>query len=100
MIKQGESQSWTIALSHFTVSCCMLMMPGTRLGSDKYKLLSHWFDSTKVQTHDVRIPKPIKSGNRKLPLYLFGRLFNIRLVLALMPASHCPKVASRWTTKY
>ena len=31
-------------------------MLSARLGSDKYKSLCHWFDSTRVQTNEARMP--------------------------------------------
>ena len=34
-----------------TSPCPRLIMPNTRLGGDKYQFASHWFDSTRVQTH-------------------------------------------------
>ena len=30
---------------------CGVMVLSARLGSDKYKVLSHWFDSTRDRTH-------------------------------------------------
>ena len=46
-----------ICLPHSTVPCPILIILNTKLGSDKYKVfLSHWFDSSKVQTHEVQIP--------------------------------------------
>ena len=38
-------------------------MPSTRLGSDKYKPLSNWFDSTKIRTREVRIPRSSSTGD-------------------------------------
>ena len=36
-------------------------MPSTWLGSGKYAFLSHWFDSTRVCTHVVRIPQSLEN---------------------------------------
>ena len=57
LIKQGQFQSWMIGLPHSTVPCLIPVMPSARLGSDKHAFLSHWFDSTRVWTHDVRVPR-------------------------------------------
>ena len=47
-----------------TGSYPFLIMPSDWLGSDKYKSLSHWFDSTRVQTHKVWISWSPKTGDR------------------------------------
>ena len=44
-----------------TSPCSILNMLSARLGSDKYKFLSHWFDSTWARTHEVRIPHSPKT---------------------------------------
>ena len=49
-VKQRKFQSQTIGLSHSTSPCPILVMSNDRLGSDKYKLLSHCFDSAELNT--------------------------------------------------
>ena len=51
-----------IPLSHIilpdtelTSPCSILIMINIRLRSDKYQVVSHWFDSTRIWTHEVRI---------------------------------------------
>ena len=51
-----------IDLPNATAPCRILEMPSARLGSDKYKSLSHWFDSTTVLTHEVQIPPSSRTG--------------------------------------
>ena len=38
-------------------------MPCARLGNDKYKSLSHWFDLTRAQTNKVQITRSPKMGD-------------------------------------
>ena len=53
--------------SHFPVteaSYCfpILIMQNTWVGKNIYAFLNHWFDSTRVQTSEVRIPQSPKTG--------------------------------------
>ena len=41
-----------------------LIMPSIGLWSHKYQFLSHWFDSTRVPNHEVRIHQFPKMGDR------------------------------------
>ena len=47
-----------------SLTFCVTRIESARLGSVKYQFLSHWFDSTSVQTHEVRISRPTKTGIR------------------------------------
>ena len=53
--KQRKFQSQRGGLPHSTVPCPFLVMPSTRVISDKYQSFSHWFDSAKVCTMRVQI---------------------------------------------
>ena len=53
-----------------TSPCPFLIMLSAWLGSDKYKPLSHWFDSTSIWRCEVRNPRSPK--NRRRPLYSFS----------------------------
>ena len=68
LILTNDSISWCGGLNqhhHATQShypdtdpasrCPIIIMPSARLGSDKYQFWSHCFDSTRVQTHRVKI---------------------------------------------
>ena len=56
---------------------------GPWLGSDKYKSLRHWFDSTRVRTHDFEF-SPI-SLNVKWMLNSFGHaIWSFQWVLAIV----------------
>ena len=66
-----------IGLPHSTDHCHILIMLSARLDINKYKFLSHWFDSTRVGTHEVRIPQPTKMGDGRsthlvIPSHLVG----------------------------
>ena len=63
LIKQGKFQSQAIGLPHSTAPCPILIMQSARLVSYKYQLLRHWFDSTRVRSHEVQIPSPTKTGD-------------------------------------
>ena len=39
-----------------TSPCPIIIMPSARLGSDKYRFLSLWFESTRVRNREVPIP--------------------------------------------
>ena len=57
--------------------CPILIMPSTRLGSDKYQFESHWFDLTRVRKLRGSDSKPRPSGslifqNVRWVLYSFG----------------------------
>ena len=43
-------------------------MQSAWLGSDKYQFESHWFDSTKVQTRKIQIPKSPKTEDGRFTL--------------------------------
>ena len=47
-----------------TSPCLILIMLSAWLGSDKYQFSSHWFNSAKFQSHDVRISWFLKMGDR------------------------------------
>ena len=47
-----------------TSPCPILIMPSARLGSDKYQFKSHWFDSTRFRSSNLRIPQSPKTGGR------------------------------------
>ena len=42
---------------------CFLPYPSAQLGSDKYQFFSHWFDSTRVRTCEVRIARSPTTGD-------------------------------------
>ena len=44
--------------------CPILTEPSARLGSDKYQFYHHWFESTRVQTSKVRIPRSPRTEDR------------------------------------
>ena len=53
---------------HFTVPFPILVMPSTRLSSDRYQFLCPWFYSTRVRTHEIETPI---SQNVRRALYSF-----------------------------
>ena len=70
-------------------------MPSTRLGSDKYQFLSHWFHSSRVQTREVWIPRSPRTGDGRstyltipsdVTMILSG--FNQHVAKAPQPLSH------------
>ena len=54
-----------------TSHCLILIMPSAWLGSDKYKIISHWFDLTRFRSHEGRMPWSPK--NQSQTLYSFRR---------------------------
>ena len=54
-----------------TSPCAILLMPSARIGSDKYKYLSHGFDSIRVRTRELQISRSAKTGGGWM-LYLFS----------------------------
>ena len=55
-------------LSHIiepTSFVLILIMPNAWLESDKYTFLSHWLHMTRVQNHEVQIPRFYKTGDRR-----------------------------------
>ena len=40
-------------------------MPSVRIGSNKYQFKNHWFDSTRVRTCVVQIPRSSRTGDRR-----------------------------------
>ena len=44
--------------SHFPI----LIMPSNRLESDEYQFQSHWFDLTRVWTHNLLLDRSLKTG--------------------------------------
>ena len=42
MIRQEQFQLWTMCLPYFIAPCPIILIPSTRLGSDKYQFLCHW----------------------------------------------------------
>ena len=59
-----------INLPHSTALRCTLIMPIVRLGCDKNTFERHWFDSTRIRTWKVRIPRSPKAGGGQT-LYSF-----------------------------
>ena len=62
-----STMTWCPTQSHYldtepTSPCTILLKLSTRLWSDMYQFLSHWFDSTSIQTHKVWIPWSPKTG--------------------------------------
>ena len=53
---------WTIDLPHSTAHCPILIMASAWLGNNKHSFLSHWFDSNRVQTHEVQNLWPSRRG--------------------------------------
>ena len=65
----GYLKSRMVGLPHSTAICSPLLQKAvdcikqsTWLGSDKYNIWSRWFDWTRVQTHEIRIPWLSKTG--------------------------------------
>ena len=50
-----------IGLPH-TIASRPILIPSTRLGSDKYQLLCHCFEWTRFRTHEAWIPQSPKTG--------------------------------------
>ena len=44
-----------------TSPCAILKMSSISLGTGKYTFLSHWFNSTRVRTCEIRIPRYLKA---------------------------------------
>ena len=64
--------SWYPTQSHYpntepTHPWPIVMMPSAWLGNDKYRFLSHWFDSTKAQTSKIQIHWSPKTGDGHFP---------------------------------
>ena len=66
----ASTMTWYSTQSHYTDTeptnlCASLIMPSAWLGSDKYQILSHWFDSTGSRTPDL--------PHGRFALYRFGQ---------------------------
>ena len=76
IVQTRSPEPWPdIPLSHVTLTLSQPVIPypnnaNTRLASDKYKFVSHLFVSTRVRTHEVRIP--LISQNGRQAFYSFG----------------------------
>ena len=63
----ASTLTWYPTQSHYrdtkpTSPYTILIKLSAWLESDKYQLLSHWFDLTKVRTAELHIPRSLKTG--------------------------------------
>ena len=56
VISQWWYHSVIMSWPHMLTGIPILVIPSARLGSKEYKLSSHCLDSTRVRTHETRIP--------------------------------------------
>ena len=63
-----NTMTWYPTQSHYpdsepTSRCLILIMPIAQQGNDQYQFWSHWFDTTRVLTREVRIRWSPKVGD-------------------------------------